>query len=100
MAAVLYDRAFNYLNRKDPGDEELATKDAKEIVDNFKEHRLFPYANDLLANLYAPATKYMNRKRKAISWPLWNPPKSWATSAPPRKPCTTCSSMHQRTLSP
>lgn len=58
MAAVLYDRAFNYLNRKNPGDEELAAKDAKEIVDNFKDHRLFPYANNLLANLYAGSKEH------------------------------------------
>ena len=58
MAAVLYDRAFNYLNRKNSGDEELAAKDAKEIVDNFKDHRLFPYANNLLANLYAGSKEH------------------------------------------
>lgn len=58
MAAVLYDRAFNYLNRKNPGDEELAAKDAKEIVDNFKDHRLFPYANNLLANLCAGSKEH------------------------------------------
>lgn len=58
LAAVLYDRAFNYLNRKNPGDEELAAKDAKEIVDNFKDHRLFPYANNLLANLYAGSKEH------------------------------------------
>lgn len=58
LAAVLYDRAFNYLGRKNPGDEELAIKDAKEIVDNFKDHRLFPYANNLLASLYAGSKEH------------------------------------------
>lgn len=58
MAAVLYNRAFNYLTRKNPGDEELAAKDAKEIVDNFKDHRLFPYANNLLANLCAGSKEH------------------------------------------
>lgn len=58
MAPVLYDRAFNYLSRKNPGDEELATQDAKEIVDNFKDHKLFPYANNLLASLYGGSKEH------------------------------------------
>lgn len=58
MPPILYERAFNYLSRKNPGDEELAAKDAKEIVDNYKDHRLFPYANNLLANLYAGSKEH------------------------------------------
>ncbi len=51
LGNVLHARAYNYLTREKDGDQELAKKDAQEIVENFKNHKLFPYANNLLANL-------------------------------------------------
>ncbi len=53
LASVLHARAFNYLTRDNDGDKELAKKDAQQIVDDHKEHKLYPYANNLLASLCA-----------------------------------------------
>lgn len=52
MPSVLLSRAYNYVQRDAKGDEELAIADAQAVVDNYKEHRLYPYANNLLGSIY------------------------------------------------
>lgn len=52
MPSVLLSRAYNYIQRNAKGDEELAIADAQAVVENYKEHRLYPYANNLLGSIY------------------------------------------------
>ena len=89
MAAVLYDRAFNYLNRKNPETKSSPRKMRRKLwtISKTTACSRMPTICWLIC---MPAARNMSRKRKAISWPLWSPPRSWATSVPLRRPCTTC----------